>query len=399
MDTRVGRRNGQEILYCKPDGSPCTADGDRELVKDLRERFWIEQAQDEGAGPKSWTQFEFIWSYPFGRQDVGKNRNQPGDGFRYVFRSGLAGSEGRAEWSEVTEVFEGVDPKDIEAFMRTENGLPTYSGFSPHCFLSNLNLGIPRRAAQRRAADKVIEAVDKKVRKSSYINMPKEHGYGTLIVGLPLWFAPPPRNPLRVENVIDNFETRVGMGLLLNRKRLRRKDCPFWRIVVVWRNTAENLREWKSKTAGYNNPVDHRMRDFPVTWNSLQKLLDASLEGWGTRGADGDGWPGATRHVVVAHKKKKGKQARLPTSVADVRRALEKVDAWHAPKVWKQLKLVVLQVKLQVGCFVMVHGLGGLWRWAAARVSPTWWVARLAKRQRAMALYRASWRRGLTRRN
>ena len=196
MDTRVGRRNGQEILYCKPDGSPCTADGDRELVKDLRERFWIEQAQDEGAGPKSWTQFEFIWSYPFGRQDVGKNRNQPGDGFRYVFRSGLAGSEGRAEWSEVTEVFEGVDPKDIEAFMRTENGLPTYSGFSPHCFLSNLNLGIPRRAAQRRAADKVIEAVDKKVRKSSYINMPKEHGYGTLIVGLPLWFAPPPKEPV-----------------------------------------------------------------------------------------------------------------------------------------------------------------------------------------------------------
>ena len=114
-------------------------------------------------------------------------------------------------------------------------------------FLDGLDLGTPSRAAQRRAADKVIAVVGKKLGKGSYRDMEKMHGYGTLIVGLPLWFASYPANPLRAENVIDDFVSCVGMGLKPHFRRLRNRRCPFWRIVVVWKTSAQSMREWTSR--------------------------------------------------------------------------------------------------------------------------------------------------------
>ena len=85
------------------------------------------------------------------------NRNEPGDGFRYVmYRGGTSGMESRAEWFEVTEVFEGVEAKDVEAFMRVNNGGTAGFEFDPDRFVTGLEMGTPGRAAQRRAADKVI---------------------------------------------------------------------------------------------------------------------------------------------------------------------------------------------------------------------------------------------------
>ena len=69
-----------------------------------------------------WANVGIAIQWPIERAELGRNRNEPGDGFRYVFRSGTGGTGGRAEWFEVTEVFEGVEAKDIEAFMRLENG-------------------------------------------------------------------------------------------------------------------------------------------------------------------------------------------------------------------------------------------------------------------------------------
>ena len=177
---------GLEILCEKagPEGKLASV-GAQDLSKELRERFWIRQASDAGARPKSW-----------------------------------------AEWFEVTEVFEGVEAKDIESFIRLENGGEASAGFDQQSFLTGLDLGIPGRAAQRRAADKVIAAVDRKLIKASYDGMSRRHGYGTLIVGLPLWFAAEPLNPLRAENVIDDFLTRVHVGLEPYARRLRRRAVP-----------------------------------------------------------------------------------------------------------------------------------------------------------------------------
>ena len=158
-----------------------------------------------------WANVGIAIQWPIERAELGRNRNEPGDGFRYVFRSGTGGTGGRAEWFEVTEVFEGVEAKDIEAFMRLENGGEGYPDFDPQRFLRGLNLGMPRRAAQRRAADKVIAAGERKLAKSSYEGLWRPHGYGTLIVDLPLWFATYPLDPLRVENVsTTNSPSRTG---------------------------------------------------------------------------------------------------------------------------------------------------------------------------------------------
>lgn len=156
-----------EILFLKPETPPGGSADSRNLVKELRERYWTKAAADAEHRP-SWLQFGFRFPYPFERQDLGRDREQPRDGFRYVFSGGTMGTESRVEWLEVTEVFAGVNPRDVEAFMRVHNGLPGYPGFDAERFLGGLNMGNPSRAAQRRAADQVIAAIDGKLCKSGY---------------------------------------------------------------------------------------------------------------------------------------------------------------------------------------------------------------------------------------
>ena len=86
-------------------------------------------------------------------------------------------------------------------------------GFVPEEFIRGLRLGIRKRAAQPRAADKVIAAVARRLSKSSYGDMATKYGCGRLIVGFPLWFASLPLDPQRVEKVVDDFTRRVGIGL------------------------------------------------------------------------------------------------------------------------------------------------------------------------------------------
>ena len=224
--TKGPARVGLEILYARPGSRDRLEDvEERDLTGELRERYWIRQAGEAGLEAKSWTNMEMTVPWSIERSELGRNRNEPGDGFRYVFRSGTGGTGGRVEWFEVTEVFVDVKARDIESFMRLENGMVTRAGFDPEGFVRGLNLGIPRRTAQRRAADKVIRAVERKMAKSSYQRMWRNYGYGTLIVGLPLWFATDPLDPLRVENVIDDFMTRVQVGLEPYARQLRRKSC------------------------------------------------------------------------------------------------------------------------------------------------------------------------------
>ena len=262
-----------EILYAKPGSTDNVAK--RDLTKEGRERYWIRQAADLGiAAKKTWASFEIAMPRTIERAELGRNRNEPGDGFRYVFRSGTEGTGGRTEWFEVTEVFEGVEAKDIEAFMRLENGGEGYPGFDPVEFARGLNFGMPSRAAQRRAADKVIAAVERKLARSSYESLWRTYGYGTLIVALPVWFATYPLDPQRVENVIDDFTTRVLIGLEPHARRLRKRRCPFWRIVVVWKGSTESIQEWDRKVRWdtYRDPLYSSMEDLPVRGGAVTLL-------------------------------------------------------------------------------------------------------------------------------
>ena len=389
---------GLEILYAKPGPKDSLADvAERDLTGELRERYWISKAADAGNEAKSWASIGITLPWPIERAALGRNRNEPGDGFRYVFRSGTGGTGGRAEWFEVTEVFEGVEAKDVESFMRLENGGVANPGFDPEGFVRGLNLGIPRRSAQRRAADKVIKAVKRKLAKSSYEGMWRNHGYGTLIVGLPLWFATVPLDPLRVENVIDDFTTRVRIGLQPHARRLRRKSCPFWRIVVVWNGSAESMREWRRKANLdiYKDPSYRRMGSLLVRGGSPELVVLDLLEKLLSERGDHDGFGGILSHIVVARpeKKEKSRYVQLPPAVAELRRRLAESAETHRDSLWARVKLGASLRILKVLCFVRMYGCGGLERWVIARLSPRRWVARFTVRRRSLRLYRASRRR------
>ena len=389
---------GLEVLYARPGPKDGLADGaKRDLTAELRERYWISKAADAGNEAKSWGSIGTTLRWPIERAALGRSRNEPGDGFRWVFQSGTGGTGGRVEWLEVTEVFEGVAARDVESFMRLEHGLEAKSGFDPEGFVRGLNLGIPRRAAQRRAADKVIEAVERKLAKSSYEGMWRNHGYGTLIVGLPLWFATDPLDPLRVENVIDDFSTRVRMGLKPHARRLRRKSCPFWRIMVVWNGSAESIREWRRKASldVYKDPSYRRIGSLPVRAGSLELVVLDLLEELIAERGDHEGFGGFKRCIVEARpeKKEKSRHMQLPAAVAELRRRLTESAETHRESLWERVKSRARLRLLEVLCFVRVHGIGGLERQVIARLSPRRRVAQFARRRRALRLYRAS-RRG-----
>ena len=368
-----------EILYATPDPKEEILDvGKRDLPSELRERYWIEQGEEAGVDKRTWTGFGIVIGWKFERHELGRRRNEPGDGFRYVFRAGTAEAGGRAEWFEVTEVFEGVKARDVEAFMRCRNGIATRQGFDSDTFLDGLDLGTPSRAAQRRAADKVIAAVGKKLGKGSYRDMEKMHGYGTLIVGLPLWFASYPANPLRAENVIDDFVSRVGMGLKPHFRRLGNRRCPFWRIVVVWKTSAQSMREWTSR-ARFDLYDDPALRDLgPIKIGSLASLLVDTLPG------------GLKLFVYGARPEKLEKHVRLPQRMGPVLQKLEDVETRHRPRIHQRIRWRILQRCVELACFVRVHGLAGLERWIVARLSPRHWIVRMAVKRRAERLYRAS---------
>ena len=390
---------GLEILFARREPGNGLVDNLREwdIPKELRERYWMRQAEDAGGRKR-------LWNVGIGgalwieRQDLGRERNQSGDGFRYVYRIATDGMESRAEWFEVTEVFEGVEAKDIEAFMRVNNGGTAGSTFDPDRFLRGLDMGIPCRAAQRRAADRVIDAVEKKMNKPSYEGMWRRHGYGTLIVGLPLWFATIPADPLRVENVIDNFMTRVTTGLKPYTRQLKKKSCPFWRIVVIWMVSRESLRELRGKVRYdvYDDPAYRKIGAWPMKLESylpLQSKIISVVEEARIRGEKAGG---IAKRVAVTSPKKQGEGAnlQLPSIVEALKRQLDRADKRPVlDKPLERAKWRVMQRAMEVLCFLRVHGLSGLNRWATTKLSPHHRITRLAMRDRALRLYRASRRR------
>ncbi len=379
-DANEDENGALEILYATPDPKDdMSGVGNRDLPAELRERYWIEQGKDAGTS-RSWADVGVVIPWQIERHELGRSRNEPGDGFRYVVRAGTAGVGGRAEWFEVTEVFEGVKARDIEAFMRIRNGIATRQTFDPGAFLNGLDLGTPGRAAQRRAADSVIQAVGKKLAKGSYRDMSKAHGFGTLIVGLPLWFASYAANPYRAENVIDDFVTRVSIGLKPHFRRLKSRQCPFWRIVVVWKSSGQSMREWtcRARLDLYDDPALWNLTGTPAKAGSLTaSLVDLTPEG-------------LTLHIAGARPEKLKKRVQLPPRMAPLLQIVENVATRHRVPPYQRIKWRVLKRCLELARFVRVHGWAGLERWVVARLSPSHWIALLARRRRAERLFEAS---------
>ena len=374
-------RAGLGILYATPDAKDDMSNVEkRDLTAELRERYWIKLGKDAGIGKASWGTVSANFEWKIERNELGRSRNEPGDGFRYAVWAGSNGIGTRAEWFEVTEVFEGVEARDVEAFMRLQNGMDSQQGFDSEAFLNALNLGAPGRAAQRRAADGVMNAVAKKMTKESYRDMTRTHGYGTLIVGVPLWFANFPAIPLRAKNAIDDFMTRISIGLESHVRRLRGWQCPFWRIVVVWETSARSMREWAS-TARFDLYDDPAVQ----TLSAVQPMIGSWARSLVELKPDS-----MAMHVTRVRPEKRERHVRLPQRIVPVPERLDELKRRNRLRIHKRIRSRILQWLLGLTCFVRTYGLAGLERWIVARISVRHWVASLALKRRTKRLYRAS---------
>lgn len=387
-------KGGFGILYETPrDNHELEKIGTHNLTNHLREQYWIKKVGDRQSKRRI-TTVEFSVPIMRGREELGRSRDEPGDDFWYTVNENPSGTHIRMEWFEVTERFLTVESKDINTFMRHVNGMNTDPEFNPEEFLDGINEGRPARSMQRKAADEVLWAVKSKLGKVSYKPMVESYGYGTLIVGLPLWFATLPLDPFRRANVIDDFVTRTGVGLqLLGKELLRQKDCPFGRIVVVWETTWTAMREWMSRVRsevyediGYQS-LFYPIPFFPYAQISIDLMGSSEIENPDKVNR------GQILNVGYARKFRVGHFKQLPKRIREVEVLLDKYRRKAPDSPIKKLIRAIRDRKIGTLLFLRQHGFSGFIKWASRKISIRQ-LFLLVERVRVRNLYRASLKRG-----
>ena len=370
---------GVNVLYAAEaaEEPEWTTVGERDRTKRLREVYWARRAESH-VRPMRSAGAQLKWRCD--RGDIDRGSDDPGDGFAYLATISTQGMEAGFEWFEVTEVFTTVPPQRIEAAMQAWNGLAGRQPGDLEGFLEGLDRGRPSRAAQRRAADRVIAQVGKKLAKSSYDELLGKYGYGTLVVGLPLWFATPPMVPLRAENALDEFDTRTKLGLdEVRRSELERRDCPFKQVIVLWEPTLDAMREWSERRSSVYDDIAITSLAKPFSTSLMKAVLKSEPESIGLHATAKSG---TKRSGMGAHSET-GK--RLQAFV----REQERIRPAPREKAKRRLASLYLKVDL----FVRIRGMRGLRRWILGRCSlPRLWKV-TATVLRARRLYRESVRR------
>ena len=383
---------GLSVLYAKEaaEERDWASIPDRDRAGRLREVYWARRA-DSRSGRKPFMNLKLFWRPD--RSEIGRGRYDPGDEFIYLVDT-VPEVEHRFEWLEVTEVFTTVPALQIEGAMRAWNGIPDKHPVDFEEFRKGVRRGRPSRAEQRIAADRVIAQIERKLAKRSYDELLERFGYGTLVVGMPLWFAVPPNDPFRVRNAIDDFITRTALGLgEIKQKMVRRRDCPFRNVIVVWDTTPQARRAWrKASSAEYADPDNASVKN-PVAvypWGVLAESLEEVMPKGTTPDREASTM---TLHMNVETRKTAVGKGPCPEIVE----ALAGVSRKRAGKprgLGQMIKQRVAMMLCGLLCFVRIHGVDGLERWIVRKLSLSHaWRARAA-RQMARRFYRESKRRG-----
>ena len=364
---------------------------DRDKTSRLREVYWARLMESE-FGHKSTFRMSLHWRPD--RGELGRRADLPGDGFIYTVDMS-ADAEDIFKWIEVTEIFTTTPPSQIEGAMKAWNAIPNRHPVDFNEFKRGLRRGRPSRVEQRKAADKVIAQTERKLKKASYQELMEKYGYGTLVVGLPLWFAVPPEDPWRAENALDDFYTRTHLGLEeLKRKRLKRRDCPFQQIVVTWDTSSEALKEWNRKKSGEYEDAANASLDNPIPAAKLWFVLSDTLtEGSSDLGIPESETPSMSFKIGVKTRKKKSGNGPYPEIVTVLGKSFREQKKKEPDRKGDKLRLWAVLTLCKLLCFVRLHGFGGLERWVARKLSMSRaWKARATGR-RTRILYRESRRR------
>ena len=383
---------GLSVLYAREAAKEpeWAAIPDRDRTGRLREVYWARRVESK-SGRKSLV--SMYLSFRADRGEMGRRPDEPGDGFIYLVDL-TPQVEARFEWLEVTEVFTKVPASRIEGAMRAWNGIPDRDPVDFDEFRKGLARERPSRVAQRRAADRVIAQVERKLAKASYRELLARFGYGTLVVGMPLWFAVPPDDPFRAENAIDDFTTRTKLGLEdVKRRVLRRRDCPFRKVIVKWDMTPEALRAWRNERSPEYGDAANASLASPLGLLQSGAMLDWLEDGSSKSSTPESEMSSIGWRVEVETTKKASGTGPYPKLVEALGKVLHEREEKPAG-LWAMVKSRVAVALWKPLCFLRVHGVEGLERWLARKFSVTHaWRARTAGRK-ARRLYRESRRRG-----
>ena len=366
----------------------------------LREQYWLHKAKDRLSQKKDFfISTSFHKNIP--RSQLERKPDDPGDGFLYKLSVGLPNARTRSEmrWVEVTEVFAHDNAAEVDEVIRRRNNIRSHRRIDISEFERNIDLRRPTKALQRKTADKVMEAVRKKLAKPSYQEVVGERGRGCLVVGLPLWYATEPVDPNRWANVLDDFYTRVLFGLQeIQRELLNREECPFDRVVVVWETSWPALEDWIQRCdhAAYSDPASLRL-DNPLTMLALAPIILDSKERSRTPLPSYTLFCSASATKKLGWKaKRKQKNNKLP-ALAEITRLENIAEDFESKQKGKGLservKIRLMILFLKVFCFFRAHGWGGLERFLIAKLSPLAYVQRWALNWQQRARYLESIRR------
>ena len=217
---------------------------------------------------------------------------------------------------------------------------------------------------------------------------------GTLVVGMPLWFSVLPEDPWRAENTLDDFVTRTGLGLeQITQEQLRRRDCPFRNVIVVWDTTPQALREWrKGRSAEYEDAANASLEN-PMTVSMVGVLSDALEEAISEMAISESDAPSMGFHIGVKTRKTASGKGPYPKLVKALGKVVHEHDE-NAIGLRAILKWRIALTLCKLLCFLRIHGLEGLERWIARRFSVSHAWRRRTVRRKARRFYRESRRRG-----
>ena len=200
-----------------------------------------------------------------------------------------------------------------------------------------------------------------------------------------------PDDPWRIENALDDFGTRTVLGLEeLKRKILRRRDCPFRQIIVVWDMSPEALRKWdENKSSEYEDAANTSL-DNPITFEKLRtKLTQIQKTAAPKLGLEENEAPPLSLNVYVNTRKKKRGKGPYPESVMLLEKIVNERKN-EVDEISNKLKLWFAQILYQLLYFVRIHGFGGLERRILRKISIPHVLKVWVARQRTRSLYMES---------
>ena len=360
---------------------------DRARTKRLREVYWARRAEPKPGG-KRFLGMGLQWRTD--RGEIGRRADEPGDGFFYVVDM-MPPVEECFEWLEVTEVFTTVPASQIEAAMRAWNGIPGQQTVDFDEFRKGLKLKRPSRMEQRRAADRVIAQVERKLAKASYGELLEKYGYGTLVVGMPLWFATHPDDPFRAENALEDFMTRTGLGLKdIERRILKKPDCPFRRVIVTWDTTPQAFLEWRRRKSAAYDDTSMDLSIAMALWETFSDSLEKAVSDAKIPESQA---PSFSMHLDAKVQKRVTGKGPYPAIAQTVGKLVREQEIGNPLGLRAMLKWKIALLPCKLLCFVRLRGLEGLERWVMRKfsVSHAWRVGALGRKMRR--LYRESRRR------